>query len=143
MNENNIKIRCRALILNEGKLLVVKHTIDDNYYALPGGKLEKGENPQECIIREIQEELGVTIQNPKLAYIYKWEDYKNRDNIEFLFLIENGKDFVDLNNNDRSHAFEIFEILWMDKGDDINLLPSQLKNEFLENNFNLKEVKFI
>ena len=143
MNENNIKIRCRALILNEGKLLVVKHTIDDNYYALPGGKLEKGENPQECIIREIQEELGVIIQNPKLAYIYKWEDYKNRDNIEFLFLIENGKDFVDLTNNDRSHAFEIFEILWMEKGDDINLLPSQLKNEFLENNFNLKEVKFI
>lgn len=143
MNENNIKIRCRALILNEGKLLVVKHTIDDNYYALPGGKLEKGENPQECIIREIQEELGVTIQNPKLVYIYKWEDYKNRDNIEFLFLIENGKDIVDLTNNNRSHAFEIFEILWMEKGDDINLLPSQLKNEFLENNFNLKEVKFI
>lgn len=143
MDENKIKIRCRALILKEGKLLVVKHTVDDNYYALPGGKLEKGENIQECIIREIQEELGVTIQNPKLAYIYKWEDYKNRDNIEFFFLVENGKDFVDLTNNNQSHDFEIFEILWMNKGDDINLLPAQLKNEFLENNFNLKEIKFI
>lgn len=143
MNEKNIRICCRALILNEGKLLVVKHPIDDSYYALPGGGLEKGESLKECIIREIQEELGVTIQNPKLVYVYKWEDSKNRDNIEFLFLIENGKDFVDLTNNNRSHAFEIAELLWMEKGDDINLLPTQLKDEFLENNFNLNEVKFI
>lgn len=141
--ENNINICSRALILNEGGLLVVKHKAADNYYALPGGRLEKGESLKECIIREIQEELGVTIQNPKLAYIYKWEDSKNRDNIEFLFLIENGKDFVDLTNNNRSHAFEITELLWMEKGDDINLLPAQLKDEFLENNFNLNEVKFI
>ncbi len=141
--ENNIKIRCRALILNDEKLLVVKHSVDDNYYALPGGKLEKGENPEECIVREIKEELGVIIQNPKLVYIHRYEDHKNRDNIEFLFLIENGKDFIDLDGKDRSHAFELVDIIWMDKGDDINLLPSQLKDEFLENNFNLKEVKFI
>ena len=30
-----------------------------------GGKLEDGESPHECIIREIREETGLTVENPK------------------------------------------------------------------------------
>ena len=31
-----------------------------------GGKFEEGETPEECVIREIKEESGLTIKNPKL-----------------------------------------------------------------------------
>lgn len=31
-----------------------------------GGKVEPGETPEECVIREIKEECGLTIRNPSL-----------------------------------------------------------------------------
>ncbi|MAI88720.1 MAG: DNA mismatch repair protein MutT, partial [Candidatus Marinimicrobia bacterium] len=34
-----------------------------------GGKLEAGESPEECVIREVYEESGLTIKNPKLKGI--------------------------------------------------------------------------
>ena len=32
-----------------------------------GGKMESGESPEECVIREVYEETGLTISAPKLA----------------------------------------------------------------------------
>lgn len=37
----------------------------DKYNGL-GGKFEQGESPEECVIREVYEESGLTITNPRL-----------------------------------------------------------------------------
>jgi len=140
---NNITIRCRGLIVHEGKLLVVRHSEEFDYYALPGGKLEKGENPQECMIREIKEELGVEVKDPKLLYVHRFETKEGQENLEFFFLIKDGQDFVDLTNNHRTYAFEIFEIRWIGADEEVKLLPESIHKEFKENGFDLQEVKFI
>lgn len=143
MHNNTFIIRCRGLIMHDGKLLIVKHKDIDTYYALPGGKMEQGENPLECIKREILEKLGVAVQDPQLAYVYNYMDKKGRQNTEFFFLIKNGADFIDLSQNHRTHDFEIAEIVWMNKGDDFNLLPEAIKSEFAQNKFEFQGVRFI
>lgn len=138
-----IQIRSRALIVYEGKLLVVKHSEELNYYALPGGKLDDGENLYKCVIRELKEELGVEILSPELKYVYRWKDKNGIDKLDFFFKISNVEDFMDLSNNERSHSFEIFELRWMGKGENVNLLPKDIKEEFDTNGFEFEGVKFI
>ena len=44
-----------------GDVLLLKHSYGPRVWALPGGGLERGEDPEECARREVQEELGVTL----------------------------------------------------------------------------------
>lgn len=57
-----MKIVTRAIILDQGKVLLGKRMRKDEVgkWALIGGGPEGEESPEETIIREVQEELGVT-----------------------------------------------------------------------------------
>jgi 8-oxo-dGTP pyrophosphatase MutT (NUDIX family) len=37
--------------------------INHDYWSLPGGKIDKEERPEECLIRELKEELSLSISN--------------------------------------------------------------------------------
>ncbi len=53
-----------ALIFREGKLLIAQRHRDSHlggFWEFPGGKRESGETFEECLVREIREELGVEI----------------------------------------------------------------------------------
>ena len=54
-----LRIRVAALILNnEGKLLIIRVKDRDIWTSLGGG-IEPGESEEQCIIREINEEVGL------------------------------------------------------------------------------------
>jgi mutator protein MutT len=58
-----------AIIRQEGKILITerpKGTHLEGLWEFPGGKKESGESLEECIIREIREELSVQIAPNKL-----------------------------------------------------------------------------
>ncbi len=56
-----------------------------NAYALPAGKVEKGESLKHNIIREAKEEVGITLHPDDVSLaVTLWADYKNEsgDHIE-------------------------------------------------------------
>ncbi len=57
--EGKFNYRVCGLILSEGKVLAM-HDERSPYYYLPGGRVEMGETAEDAVIREVQEELGVT-----------------------------------------------------------------------------------
>lgn len=67
-----------------------ENDINEGKWVGVGGKLEEGESPEECVIREVLEETGLTIKNPKLkAYITFPKLYYGQDEGMFLFVCDN------------------------------------------------------
>lgn len=57
-----------GLIRNNGKILITQRLFDDRFGGLwefPGGKQKVGETLDQCLIREIEEELNIQIQVDK------------------------------------------------------------------------------
>ena len=51
-----------AVIERDGKVLIAKRATEDQLkgkWEFPGGKIEAGEGPRDCLKRELSEELGI------------------------------------------------------------------------------------
>ncbi len=59
----HLHVAC-AIIEQEGKVLAAQRSASMTLplkWEFPGGKIEAGESPEECLIRELMEELGVSV----------------------------------------------------------------------------------
>ena len=85
--DQKFEIRVRAVIEKDGNFLVCKHRDKSkNYCFLPSGHIEFGETSEEAIIREIKEELTISVK--KVSLIGGMED---------IFTKENGEKHHDIN----------------------------------------------
>lgn len=50
-----------------------------------GGKFEAGETPEECVIREVFDESGLSIRNPKMCGLLMFPKFKRNDWYVFVF----------------------------------------------------------
>ena len=50
-----------------------------------GGKFEPGESPEECVAREVWEESGLQIRNPRLHGLLMFPNFKGHDWYVFVF----------------------------------------------------------
>lgn len=53
------RVAARVLVVQDNKVLLVKEHEDD-WWALPGGGIDHGETVESAVLRELEEELGVS-----------------------------------------------------------------------------------
>ena len=104
-----IPVTC-ALIIRGDKVLCTQRSEEMHLpgkWEFPGGKIEKGESPEECLVREIREELAIEI--------------KVLDRLSPAFHSYNGKDtvrllpFVCVWESGFIHLHEHQEYRWSDR----------------------------
>lgn len=114
---HNPLIQCGAsvIILNEDEKVLMIHRTDNDCWCFPGGGVELGEKVEETAIREVQEETGLSIDQPKLFDVFSGKDqyykYPNGDevyNIDIVFIARNFRG--EANINDESYGFKFFGI---------------------------------
>lgn len=100
----------KVIIENKGKLVYIINNYGSKLKNLPGGKIEKNENPIQAGIREVKEELDIDIfdiQNIDLIFSNK---EGKRDTIFIIYAKTKAETF----NIDK---FEILEANWFSLND--------------------------
>ena len=96
-NSIEMKLGTLCYIEKDEKILLLKRNKKENdvhegkWIGL-GGKIEQGESPAECIIREVKEESGLNIMNPKLRGILTFPKFK--DNIDWYVFLYTANEFT-------------------------------------------------
>jgi 8-oxo-dGTP diphosphatase len=71
MNEKPLLLVAAAALIDvDGRVLICQRPEGKalaGLWEFPGGKVEAGETPEACLIRELQEELGITVTGACLA----------------------------------------------------------------------------
>jgi 8-oxo-dGTP diphosphatase len=98
------------LIVKDNKFLLLKRRPDDDNHpgkwALPGGSIEKGETPEEALIREVREELGISVSNYHFFNDYNIDGY----NMYVFTLVSSDFDetLIKLNEEHTNYKFFTF-----------------------------------
>lgn len=77
---------CRAIVIKDGKILLT-HERNSGWWLLPGGGLEEGETPEECCVREVEEETGVIVR-PVERFLHVYEYYEEYRYGGYCFICE-------------------------------------------------------
>jgi len=121
----------RAIILKKRKILLGKRLKKDSFYGqwcTFGGVSEINETPEQTLKRELSEELGIDIVNPKLVTVEEDELPEVKGKLrQYFYLV---KDWNGKIANRREHL----EIRWFSLNELKNLKLGRVVKRVIENN---------
>ena len=103
-----------------------------DYYVVPGGKQEEGENNLETLNREIEEELGITVEVKEK--LIEYDDTAYNDSIQIFYICTykdvilgtgNGPEMT--NKNEYKGRFEPLVVKY-EEIKNVNLVPEDIKD---------------
>ena len=97
-----------AIIIDNKRILVCKKK---DKYIIPGGRIEKGESDEECLRRELKEELDVGL----ISFNY-FDSFEDEAALDPGMIIEMKVYFVKIEGIPKARS-EIENIKWIDSGD--------------------------
>ena len=79
--KNMVLVAAAALVDADGRVLICQRPEGKQLAGLwefPGGKVEAGETPEACLIRELDEELGIQVTHACLApFVFASHEYES------------------------------------------------------------------
>ncbi len=112
---------CNVVVVTEDdKILMVRqyrHAINQTTIELPGGVIDKNEDPQNAAIREVLEETGYTISQIHLLYSTAPNPATN-NNMAYFFLAKANKNL----NRQNTDPFEDIDVLLIDKNEVLEMI---------------------
>jgi len=114
-------IACAAVIIEEGKRLLVRDA--HGFWSGVGGWVDEGERPDEAVLREVKEELGVEGEVTGVLHPHlEWKAFQAGDGSGFLLFLYRVRLL--------SHEFalqesEVTDLCWVGPADwqDLPMLP--------------------
>jgi 8-oxo-dGTP diphosphatase len=114
MKQLNTTYQVTAAIIRKGeKILIARRAPNKDlsgYWEFPGGKIETGETPQECLKRELEEELGIII-TVGTFFMENEHHYGNKIIQLQAYECEHLSGSIILNDHDQVEWVETFEFL--------------------------------
>ena len=131
-----INIRVGAIILKDGKFLMVGNYIRPDYLYSVGGRIKFGETAEEAVIREVFEETGVRMEVDRLGFINENYFYGDSESnlgkliyeISFFFYMKVPKDFEPECSSFTEDDHEEF-LKWIAPDDRIKIYPEFFRTE--------------
>ncbi len=130
-----INIRVGAIIMKNGKILMVGNAWVDYLYSV-GGRIKFGETAEEAVVREVFEETGVKLEVDRLGFIH--ENYFYGDTasnlgklvyeIAYYFYMKVPEDFEPVCMSMTEDDHEEF-LRWIDPQDPIKYYPEFFRGE--------------
>jgi len=106
--KSEIELTNMCLICDGNKVLV-QEKAGTNGLVFPGGHVEEGESLLESVVREMKEETGLTIENPKVC---GFKDWIQEDGTRYIVLLYKTDKFTgELKSSDEGRVF------WIDRAD--------------------------
>lgn len=130
MEFNGVKVA----LLHNGRLLM--HLRDNtpglfnaNMWDFPGGGREGGESPEECAIREVEEEFGITLTPDSFIWKKEYPAQKNPDERAFFFVGSITQSDIDSINLTEGQKWELVEPeFFFESSDVVEALKGRFKN---------------
>jgi mutator protein MutT len=107
-------VRC-ILLSEDNEVLLIKNTYRKFGWDFPGGGIKRGESPVRAVVREVFEEVGMTISEPELLGEFTNEiEYKKDKVVCFLAKVKTKEFTID--------PVEIEDVRWFN----LNNLPNDI-----------------
>lgn len=123
----------KGIILHKEKVMLTKN-IPVDYWMLPGGMIDKNESPENCIKRELQEELNLNIKQIDYQLGKYTSNNEGKKDTIFVFVIN-------LENEYFEKQWEIKDAQWFYLNDlpkNISPATSRRINELKEHKKNIE-----